>query len=121
MARTGYIPRDRDGNPIGDPIPYTPIMVTAGTTTYRLALYRDKPLMPRDLQPWVVADPISGGVVCRVQGWHKGVPCSSAGCTAPHAARLAQEQLLALLERIGAERFCATIDAARDRVVATTA
>jgi hypothetical protein len=99
-----YIMRDKTGQAFGDPVPYTPILFTAGSTTHLLALHR-----VQGMREWVVSHPVAGAKVCRITGHYTGVPCSSKDMTAAQARAAAMVQLDALCERFGSERFNSTI------------
>ena len=99
-----YIMRDKQGQAFGQPVPYTPIIFTAGTVTHMLALHR----VP-GMREWVVSHPVVGAKVCRITGSHKGMPCSSKDMTTAQARAAAMAQLDALCERFGSERFNSTI------------
>ena len=99
-----YIMRDKTGQAFGDPVPYTPIIFTAGSTPHMLALHR----VP-GMREWVISHPVVGAKVCRITGSHKGVPCSSKHMTAAQARAAAMDQLDALCERFGSDKFNSTI------------
>ena len=99
-----YIMRDKKGQAFGEPVPYTPIIFTAGTVTHMLALHR----VPGG-RHWVVSHPTVGAKLCMVTGSHKGVPCSSKHMTAAQARAAAMAQLDALCERFGSDKFNSTI------------
>ena len=103
---------DRKGLPLGAPVQYTPVLFIAGTVTHRLALHREAGTAPASYREWVVSHPVIGAKVCRLAGSHKGMPCSSKGLNSKQARAAAMEQLNALCERIGSEKFNTTIAAA---------
>ena len=85
--------------------PYTPLIVTAGSTNRTLALHK------RPDGIWSVSDPKSGAaVVGRLTMSYKGVPCSTRGATLRQAQVAAHEAVELLLQRLGAERFNAVLD-----------
>jgi hypothetical protein len=100
---------NRKRQPFGAPVPYTPIMFTAGKTTHMLAVHREAGAAPVSSREWVVSHPIIGAKVCRLTVWHRGMPCSSKHLTAPQARAAAMAALEALCERIGSEKFNTTI------------
>lgn len=102
-----FQPLDKNRQPTGDPIPYTPILFTVGTETHRLALHHDvtQRFLPASMRDWVVSHPIIGAKILTVYGFHRGVPCSSKGFTQTEARRAAMERLDALLERNGSDKF----------------
>ena len=104
-----YIMHDSKGQPFGSPVPYTPILFTCGATTHRLALHREAGAAPAAYREWAVSHPVIGAKVCRVTGTVKGLPCSSKGLNSKQARAAAMAQLEALCERIGSEKFNATI------------
>jgi hypothetical protein len=104
-----YTMHDKKGLPFGAPVPYTSIIFIAGTVAHRLALHREPGASPAKYREWVVAHPIIGAKVCRVTGTVKGLPCSSKGLNSKEARVAAMDQLTALCERIGSDKFNATI------------
>ena len=82
---------------------YSPLMFTAGSVTYKLALAKN------DAGDWVVSDPKSGGKVVTVDGVYKGVPCSSRGFPLKLAREFAVASLEVLLNRVGSEKFNAVL------------
>jgi hypothetical protein len=102
---------DKKRQPFGEPVPYTPVLFTCGTTTHRLALHREAGAAPAGYREWAVSHPVIGAKVCRVTAAYKGAPCSSKGLNSKQARAAALAQLDALCERIGSERFNAVINA----------
>lgn len=100
---------DKTGQPFGAPVPYTPVLFTAGTVTHRLALHREAGAAPASFRAWVVSHPVIGAKVCRLTATHKGVPVSSKHLTSKQARAAAMAALEALCERIGSEQFNVTI------------
>ena len=100
---------DKKRQPFGAPVPYTPIIFLCGTTTHRLALHREAGAAPASYREWAVSHPVIGAKVCRVTAAYKGVPCSSKGLNSKQARAAALAQLEALCERIGSDKFNATI------------
>jgi hypothetical protein len=84
-------------------VAYSPLMFTAGSVTYKLALAKN------EAGDWVVSDPKSGGKVVTVDGVYKGVPCSSRGFPITLARQFAMASLEVLLNRIGSEKFNAVL------------
>lgn len=82
---------------------YTPLMFTAGTETYKLALTKNSAGV------WIVSDPKSGAKIVTVNGIYKGVPCSSRGFTLGLARQCAVGDLEGLVSRIGSDRFNAVM------------
>lgn len=105
---------DRKRQPFGAPVPYTPIIFLCGTTTHRLALHREAGAAPAGYREWAISHPVIGAKVCRLTGTVKGLPCSSKGLNSKQARAAAMAQLEALCERIGSEKFNATIAQAAD-------
>lgn len=86
-------------------VSYTPLIVTAGSTTHKLALHKD-PVNGA----WVVSDPLSGAAVIRqVSGSYKGVRVSSRGYTQKEIRMLAIADVEALIARVGSDRFNAVL------------
>jgi hypothetical protein len=90
-----YIRRDRDGNPIGEPVPYEPLLVLCGTYIHKLALHKD------DSGQWIVGHPPSGGKVTRVDSTY----ASSRGLGLTRARRLAMARIDDLIEEVGSDAF----------------
>ena len=105
-----FIMHDKKRQPFGAPVPYTPIIFTAGTTTHRLALHREASAAPVSYREWVVSHPVIGAKVCRVTSFYKGMPCSSKGLNSKEARAAALAELEAMCERIGSEKFNDTIN-----------
>ena len=105
-----YTMHDKKGLPFGAPVPYTSIIFLAGTVAHRLALHREPGASPAKYREWVVAHPVIGAKVCRLTATYKGMPCSSKGLTSAQARAAAMDQLAALCERIGSEKFNAIIE-----------
>ena len=102
-----YIKRDRKGQPYGEPVPYTPLIVLAGTQVHTLALHKLD-------RAWIVAHPASGARVRDVLAAHKGVPVSSSGQTLKWARAAALAQVDAMIERMGSDRFNSVLQTAAD-------
>lgn len=100
-----YIKRDRKGQPYGEPVPYTPLIVLAGTEVHKLALHK----LDGD---WIVAHPASGAKVRDVLATYKGVPVSSGGEPLKWARAAALAQIDAMIERMGTDRFNSVLQAA---------
>jgi hypothetical protein len=90
--------RRKDGSEI-ETVKSHLLVCHAGSVTHTLHLHRDS------LGFWAVSDPRSGGKVLHVQGQYKGVPCSSNGMLLRDIRGLAQQQIDALIERVGSDRF----------------
>ena len=90
--------RRKDGSEI-ETVKSHLLVCHAGTVTHTLHLHRDS------LGFWAVSDPRTGGKVLHVQGQYKGVPCSSNGMLLREVRGLAQQQIDALIERVGSDRF----------------
>jgi hypothetical protein len=101
-----YTRRNRAGLPIGDPVPYDPLIVISGSMVHKLALHKD------DSGQWVIAHPASGGKVTRVDSTYKGVPVSSRGMTLARARNLAMIKVEALIEHVGPDAFNNTLQKA---------
>ena len=104
-----FVMHDKKRQPFGAPVPYTPIIFLCGTVTHRLALHREPGPAPAAYREWAVSHPVIGAKVCRVTGMFKGLPCSTKGLNSRQARAAAMAQLEALCERIGSEKFNATI------------
>jgi hypothetical protein len=102
-----YIKCDRKGQPYGEPVPYTPLIVLAGTQVHKLALHKLD-------GEWIVAHPASGARVRDVLATYKGVPVSSGGQTLKWARAAALAQVEAMIERMGSDRFNSVLQAAAD-------
>lgn len=90
--------RRRDG--VAEEMPYTPLIVTSGTVTHKLALHRDP------IGNWVVSHPESGAAIIRqIVGWYKGCPVSTKAFSLQEARQLAMADVEELIQRIGVERF----------------
>lgn len=108
-----FAPRGRDGQPLmREPVPFTPLIYLAGTTAHRFALHRELNLLPERMKHWIVSDPVSGAMVCRVRGTYKGLPVASSGLTLRDARSAAMATLDELLERVGSDAFNARLAAA---------
>jgi hypothetical protein len=83
--------------------PYSPLIFTAGTETYKLALTKNT------TGEWIVSDTKSGAKIVTVNGNYKGVPCSSRGFTLSLARQCAVGDLEGLVRRIGSDRFNAVM------------
>lgn len=94
--------RRKDGSEI-ETVKSHLLVCHAGSVTHTLHLHRDS------LGFWAVSDPRSGGKVLHVQGQYKGVPCSSHGMLLRDVRWLAQQQIDALIERVGSDRFNAIL------------
>jgi hypothetical protein len=77
----------------------------AGSVTHTLHLHRDS------LGLWAVSDPRSGVKVLHVVGQFKGLPVASKGMTLREIRGSAQQQIDALIERVGSDRFNAILTA----------
>jgi hypothetical protein len=97
--------QDNHRKPIGNPVPYTALIFTAGVVTHRLALHRENTMAPAKYREWQVSHPGIGAKICRVTSSHKGVPVSSAGLTVTQARAAAVAELEALCDRIGSDKF----------------
>ena len=102
-----YIKRDRKNKPYGEPVPYTPLIVLAGTQVHKLALHKLD-------GNWIVAHPASGARVRDVLATYKGVPVSSGREPLKWARAAALAQIDAMIERMGSDRFNTVLQAAAD-------
>ena len=94
--------RRRDGTT--EDVKFTPLIVTAGTVTHKLALHQDR------LGDWVVSDPKSGAaVIRRITGWYKGCPISVGKATKKQVQVWARDAVDNLIARIGSDKFNATL------------
>jgi hypothetical protein len=94
--------RRKDGSEI-ETVKSHLLVCHAGSVTHTLHLHRDS------LGFWAVSDPRTGGKVLHVLGQYKGVPCSSNGLLLREVRGLAQQQIDALIERVGSDRFNAIL------------
>jgi hypothetical protein len=102
-----YIKRDRNRQPYGEPVPYSPLIVLSGTQVHKLALHKQD-------GAWMVAHPASGARMCDVRATYKGMPVSSKGYTLTQAKAAALAQVDAMIERMGTDRFNSVLQAAAD-------
>ncbi|WP_157266562.1 hypothetical protein [Azohydromonas aeria] len=107
--------RNPDGSR-GDAVEYLPLAVDIDGTPEALALHR-----PDKQSEWIVSDPASGARVHRLWGTYKGCPCTSAHLTQSAAAMAARAQVADLADRVGVEKFRATLAKARKRYGTTAA
>lgn len=82
---------------------YNPLIFTAGSETYKLALTKNIS------DVWIVSDPKSGAKILTVNGNCRGFPCSSRGFTLKLARECAVADLEGLVNRIGSDRFNAVM------------
>lgn len=94
--------RRKDGSEI-ETVKSHLLVCHAGSVTHTLHLHRDS------LGFWAVSDPRSGGKVLHVVGQFKGMPVASNGMTLREIRGLAQQQIDALIERVGSDRFNAIL------------
>jgi len=106
MKEKTFYRRGKDGELIGDPVPYTPIVVISLNAAYTLALHKTS-------SGWAVSDPVSGGKILNVSATYKGCPVSSEGLTKSQARANARDDLDLLIERVGSEKFNRILDFAR--------
>ena len=106
---TTFTMRDKKQQPFGEPVPYTPVLFTCGTTTHRLALHRVPGALTARHRNWAVSHPVIGARVCEVISALHGMPVSSRHLTTKQARAAALAQLERLCERIGSDKFNATI------------
>lgn len=95
----------------GPAIKYHPLIYTRMTGIYSLALHR----VAGPRSAWKVSDPVSGYGMRTLTATHKGVPVSSASLTLKQAREIALAELDAMVDRLGFDRFDATIQAAREK------
>lgn len=95
----------------GQAVKYHPIVYTRMTGIYSLALHRVSG--PRSA--WKVSDPVSGYGMRTLTATWKGIPVSSDSLTVKQAREVALAELDALVDRLGFDRFDATIQAARNK------
>lgn len=102
MAKPTFTLRHRDGT--SEQIEYTPLMVIAGSEAHKLALHKD------NLGHWVVSDPKSGAAIVRhVSGQYRGITVPSKGLSLKDIRQLALADVENLIQRVGSERFNATL------------
>ena len=112
-TKPSFAPRGRDGQPLmREPVPFTPLIYLAGTQAHRLALHRELTLLPEKMKHWIVSDPVSGAMICRVRGTYKGMPCASSGLGLRDARSAAMATLDDLLARVGSDAFNTRLAAA---------
>lgn len=105
-TKPSFQARGRDGALLKrGPIAYTVLVYSAGTQTHRLALHRELLPLPQSKLGWIVSDPVSGAMICRVRGAYKGMPVASSGFGLRDARRAAMATLDELLERVGSDAF----------------
>jgi len=97
-----FIMRDRDRNLMGEPIRYTPIIVIAGSDTYRLALHKVG-------DEWQVSHPEIGAKVLSLAYFHRGIPMTTRDLTIAQARNMAVQQIDSLIERVGSVKFNSVI------------
>ena len=97
--------RLRDGARSSDPVKYHPVIYMRGSNAHALALHRDIGSAPERSRRWVVSDPVSGCLICRVNATYKGMPVSSASLTIAQARSFALIDLDSLVDRIGLAEF----------------
>lgn len=112
MKKPTFIMVGADHAPMGDPVPYTRMRVQVGGVEHVLALHKDTHAC------WRVSCPKCGALVLRVAGSYKGIRVSSAGYTQREILALAEQQVGALAERIGHERFNAVLASGKTRETA---
>lgn len=119
MKKPTFLPRLLDGSLGTEPVPYTPLMVIAGSEVHRLAVHHapHQMALPRTMREWLISEPVTGMKVATVIGSYKGVPCSSRGFTVGHAVAAAHETVNALLERRGSVNFNEVIARAKAKYV----
>lgn len=110
-----FIARGKEFSDIGT-VDYTPLIYTAGTVTHRLALHHETGELPVSYKQWAVSHPTIGAKILNVTGSYKGMPCSSARLGVREARMHAIACLDAMLERIGSDKFNATIATQLDRL-----
>jgi hypothetical protein len=89
------------------PVEYRPLKVTVGDTEHMLALHQSAGY-------WRVSDPVSGGGVCAVGAWYRGMPVSSKGMGVREATAAARESVASLVSRNGGpDAWNARLEAAR--------
>lgn len=103
--------RDAKGKAIYESIAYV-LVVTAGTENVRLGVHKDL------TGSWVVSDPESGGKMANVNAYYKGVPCSSRHLGPKAAHQAAHQEVQALLELHGANKFLAVLAKGRAKAKA---
>lgn len=108
-AKNTFRPRDAKGK-LMPAVAYTPMIYIAGTQTHRFALHKSLNwAMPDEKKDWHVSEPETGMHVCTVTSDYKGLHMSSRGLSTPRAREAAMAVLDALCERIGSEKFNATL------------
>ena len=100
-----FTPRTAPGH-TREPIAYSTCIFICGTTVHKLALHKDQ------FGYWSLSDPASGYKIMDVVGAYKMAMVSSKGYTLAEARDAAKFRLHALCERIGADKFNATLEKA---------
>jgi hypothetical protein len=97
--------RLRDNTRSDKPIKYHALIYTRGSAAHRLALHREISSAPERSRQWVISDPASGCLVCRVKATYKGMPVTSSHLTLAQARSFALVDLDSLVDRIGLAEF----------------
>lgn len=101
MAKRTFTAKLQGGREIE--IPYTPLIVIAGTEVHKLALHQDL------LGAWYVSHPSIGYQICPVHGIYKGIRVSSRGISKKEIKQLALADVELVIQRLGSDKFNATI------------
>lgn len=92
---------NKEGKPFGEPVRYWPLVVIAGSVTYRLALHRNL----SDSLSWTVSDPVSGGAICHPGGCYNGIRVNSRGLNLKEVRPYALLEVEGIIARVGHEKF----------------
>lgn len=97
------------------PVTYRPLIFAIGDEKLRLALHHDiaHHALPESSREWVLSDPISGRMVCRVLAHYKGCVVSSRGIGPKDARAFAIDSLETLIVRAGEKKILEKIHATR--------
>ena len=98
------------------PTAYYPLIFKIADESFRFGLHydiahRDLPQSSRD---WVVSDPESGRMVCRVLAHFKGCVVSSRGVKYQEARGFAIDSLETLVQRVGEKKIVEKIKSTRE-------
>lgn len=104
-----FQPVNKDRKPLGEPVQYWPLIVTAGSVTHRLALHRNLV----DSLSWTVSDPVSGGAICHPGGRYNGIRVNSRGLNLKEVRPCALLEVEEMIARVGHEKFNSVLVEAR--------
>ena len=98
------------------PTAYYPLIFKIGGESFRFGLHYDIAHrdLPQSSREWVVSDPESGRMVCRVLAHYKGCVVSSRGVKYQEARCFAIDSLETLVQRVGEKKIVEKIKATRE-------